>query len=251
MVAKMSSLATLLIAGGWIVFVVWLVLEIVLLMVVKVVIGNWWYYRRGLDTQFVRCLTHLVHYMGLLACPFPLFRNPVFLSPRLYSAGLLYMLLINFAQVGVAYRYFGGNDTVTETTAWSLLVADTVVCVVAGALAYRYVPTPLKKSFYEHRTMGRHMETFRWNEARYGTDHKGRELNTQEGIRACMPLRYSDHYLPKDKLKAFFEENWRRWEEEESEWFDDEFKELVPTWLLPSWVLSTSALPSSVPTYNK
>ena len=49
-------------------------------------------------------------------------------------------------------------------------------------------------------------------------------------------MRLSSVYLPKEKCKAFYEENWRRWEEEEPEWFDEEFKELVPRELLPTYV---------------
>ncbi len=33
--------------------------------------------------------------------------------------------------------------------------------------------------------------------------------------------------LPMENCKAFNEENWRRWEVEQPEWFDDEFKELA------------------------
>ena len=82
-----------------------------------------------------------------------------------------------------------------------------------------------------------HVETFWWNEARHDVDHKGRELDTQEGTRACLPLAFSIHYLPMKKCKAFYEENWRRWEvEQQPEWFDEEFKELVPRELLPIYV---------------
>ena len=54
-------------------------------------------------------------------------------------------------------------------------------------------------------------------------------------------MAFSIHYLPMEKCKAFYEENWRRWEEEERrgeqpEWFDKEFKELVPRELLPTYV---------------
>ena len=170
---------------------------------------------------------HFGHYIGLLAAPFPVLRNPVFLTSRVYSAGLLYMLTINFVQVGIAYRHFGGIDTVDETTAWAILFTSTVVCVMAGAAAYRYVPTTHKRTFYEHRSWKRHMETFWWNEARHDVDHKGRELDTQEGIRAFVPLWFSIHYLPMEKCKAFYEENWQRWEAEQPEWFDDEFRESV------------------------
>ncbi len=146
------------------------------------------------------------------------------------------MLLVNFVQVGIAYRRFGGSDTVDETTAWAILFVATVVCVMAGAAAYRYVPESHKRTFYEHRTFKRLVETWWWNEARHDVDHKGRELDTQEGIRACLPTWCSIHYLPKDKCKAFYEENWRRWEEEQPEWFDEEFKESLPRELLPTYV---------------
>ena len=77
-------------------------------------------------------------------------------------------------------------------------------------------------------TLRRYVETWWWNEATQGVDHKGRELDTQEGIRAMLPLRFSAFYLPMEKCKAFYEENWRRWEVEQPEWFDEEFKKLVP-----------------------
>ena len=48
---------------------------------------------------------------------------------------------------------------------------------------------------------------YMWNEARHDVDHKGRELDTQEGIRAGLPLAFSIHYLPMEKCKAFYEEN--------------------------------------------
>ena len=107
---------------------------------------------------------------------------------------------------------------------------------MAGAAAYRYVPTLHKRTFYEHRTFKQYVETWWWNEARHDVDHKGRDCD-QEGIRACLPIWCSIHYLPMDECKAFYEANWRRWEEEEQpEWFDKEFKELVPRELLPSYV---------------
>ena len=179
-------------------------------------------------------MTQLALYIGLLAAPFPLFRNPTFLTSRVYSAGLLYTLTINFVQVGIAYRHFGGIDTVDETTAWAILFSATVVCVMAGAAAYRYVPTTHKRTFCEHRTWKRHVETFWWNEARHDVDHKGRELDTQEGIRACLPTAISMYYLPKEQCRAFYRENWARWEEEQPEWFDDEFKAAVPRELRPN-----------------
>ena len=146
--------------------------------------------------------------------------------------------------MNITYRLFGGSDTVDETTAWAILFSATAVCVISGTVAYRYVPETHKKTFYEHLTFKQYVETFWWNEVMTTIDHKGRECD-QEGVRAELPLWVPIQYLPKEKIKAFYEENWTRWESEQPEWFDDEFKELVPRELLPS-SLPTS-LPSSLP----
>ena len=232
MALKMFALGLLIVSAHPAVVPLWLVVECGLLLGVRMLIGNWRFYRRGADSAGFSLLSHIVQYIGILAAPFPALRNPVFLTSRVYSVGLLYMLTINFVQVGIAYRHFGGSDTVDETTAWAILFTSTVVCVMAGAVAYWYVPTSHKRTFYERRTFKRHVETFWWNEARHDVDHKGRELETQEGIRACLPLAFSVHYLP--KMAEYYRENWGRWEEEEPEWFDEEFKESVPRELLPT-----------------
>ena len=242
MVAKMFALALLVTAGGAWLVAVWFMTEFGLLLGVRVAIGNWRFFRRGVDGVGISVLLHFCLYIGLLAAPFPLLRNPVFLTSRVYSGGLLYMLLVNFAQVGIAYRHFGGSDTVDETTAWAILFSATAACVISGTVAYRYVPETHKRTFYEHRTFKQYVETFWWTEARHGFDHKGRVLDTQEGQRARLPLWVPDHYLPKEKCKAFYEENWARWESEQPEWFDNEFKKLVPRELLPS--LMPTTLPS-------
>jgi len=255
MALKMFALGLLIVSAHPAVVPLWLVAECGTLLGVRMLIGNWRFYREGADSAGFSLLCHFGHYIGILAAPFPFLRNPTQLTSRVYSVGLLYMLTINFVQVGIAYRHFGGIDTVDETTAWAILFAATVVCVMAGAAVYRYVPTSHKRTFYEHRTFKRYVETFWWNEARHGVDHKGRELDTQEGIRAMLPLRYSIHYLPMDECKAFYEANWQMWEEEERggeqpEWFDKEFKELVPRELLPTYVsretLSTYISPLGV-----
>ena len=108
----------------------------------------------------------------------------------------------------------------------------TAVCVAAGAGAYRYVPRSHRRTFYEHLTFRRYVETFWWNEARHGVD-PNIELDT-DGVRAGLPLWLSPHYLPTERCRAFYAENWAKWEEEEPEWFDEEFKAAVPKELRPN-----------------
>ncbi len=230
--AKMFSLSVLVSRGGITVAGVWLLVEFAVLLGVRMGLGNWRLYRRGADGAGFGLLVHLGFYIALLSAPFPLLRNPTFLTSRVYSGGLLYMLMVNFVLVSITYRYYD-QGTVDERTARGVLSTMTAVCIVAGAVAYRYVPRSHRKTFYEHLTFKRYVETFWWNEARNDVDHKGRELDTQEGVRACLSLAFSSHYLPMQRCKAFYAENWARWEEEQPEWFDEEFKAEVPKELKP------------------
>ncbi len=108
------------------------------------------------------------------------------------------------------------------------------MCVIAGAVAYVCVPKSRKKTFYERLTFKQYVETFWWDETRHSKDFKKRELDTQEGIRALLPLRFSNIYLPKDNCKAFYEENRMKWEKEQPYWFDEEFKNRLPEEFLSS-----------------
>ena len=232
--SKMFALAVLIVsASKWAVFVpCWFVLEFCFLLGVRASIGNWRFYKKGADGAGFSLLAHLVMYIALLACPFPLIRNPVFLTPRVYSFGLLYQLLSNFVFVGIAYHSFEGCEILRETTAWAILFLSSVVCVVSGAVAFYYVPKNLRGAFYGHLTFKEYVATFWWNEQRHSTDHKHRELDEQEGIRACLPLAFSIYYLPVEKCKEFYKENWENWEREQPEWFDEEFKESIPKELI-------------------
>ena len=102
------------------------------------------------------------------------------------------------------------------------------MCVVSGAVAFYYVPKNMKGTFYVHLTFKKHAAEFWWNEARHDTDHKHRQLDEQEGIRACLPTAISIYYLPVEELRAFYRENWENWEREQPEWFDEEFKDIIP-----------------------
>ena len=233
--SNMFALAVLIVsASKWAVFVpCWFALEFCVLLGVRASLGNWRFYKKGADGAGPSLLLHLVMYIALLACPFPLIRNPVFLTPRVYSFGLLYQLLSNFVFVGIAYHSFEGCEILRETTAWAILFLSTVVCVVSGAVAFYYVPKNLRGTFYGHFTWKEYVATFYWNEARHAVV-RNIEMDTQEGIRATLPLRFSIYYLPVAELREFYMENWERWEIDQPEWFDEEFKKRIPKELLCS-----------------
>ena len=124
-------------------------------------------------------------------------------------------------------------EILRETTAWAIILLSTVVCVVSGAVAYFYVPKNMKGTFYGHLTFKEHVATFWWNEAT-SVVVRNIEMDTQEGIRATLPIRFSKVYIPVAELKEFYRENWERWEIEQPEWFDEEFKKSIPKELLCS-----------------
>ena len=89
----------------------WLVLEYFGFLLWRKSYGNWRMYRNGTDGTIFSLLWHLGCYLCLLSAPFPMMRVPAFLTPRIYSRGLLYMLIINFVMVAVSYQIFNGDNS--------------------------------------------------------------------------------------------------------------------------------------------
>ena len=60
----------------------------------------------------------------------------------------------------------------------------------------------------------------------------GREVDTQEAVRALLPLSFSLHYLPKEKLTELYKTRWADWVVDPPEWFDADFRAMIPRELL-------------------
>ena len=173
----------------------------------------------------------LIWYLSLLSAPFPILRNPTLLTPRIYSIGLLYNITNNFAIIAVSYHVFGATEYLDEQYAWLGLSLITAVCLVSGAISYHYVPESHKTTFYLHYTFKEHLKSFKWNQTST-TDHKRREVDTQEAVRALFAIKYSLHYLPKEKLIELYKNRWTDWCANPPQWFDEDFRALVPRELL-------------------
>jgi hypothetical protein len=209
-------------------------------------IGNWRFYRSGADGTIFSLLIHAGWYICLLSAPFPLMRTPVFFTPRIYSGGLLYMLVINFAMVAVSYHVFIGSDDInndninneakhlylTEPVAWLGLSIAITICFVSGGISFNYVPVSHRHKFYKQLTWKQHLATYHWNDKTFTTDHHHREVNTQEGVRALLGIKYPLLYLPKDEFIEFYKNNWAGWVADPPEWFDADFRSMIPRELL-------------------
>jgi hypothetical protein len=156
------------------------------------------------------------------------------------------MLGINFAMVAVSYHVFIGSDDInndninneakhlylTEPVAWLGLSIATTICFVSGGISFNYVPASHRHTFYKQLTFKQHLATYYWNDKTFTKDHQHREVDTQEGVRALLGIKYSLHYLPKDELIEFYKTHWEDWVADPPEWFDAEFRSMMPRELL-------------------
>jgi len=186
-------------------------------------------------------LVHLCLYIALVAAPFPMVRIPTFLTPQVYARGLLYMLCVNLFIVYVSYHVFAETQSPTtsptahdipESFAWTFLASTTLLCLLSGSVAFHYVPKTHKSSFCRHNTYHHHVATFTWNDKTHHTDVNHREITDRDHSRALIPIKYSDHYIPKTLLIAFYKDKWGGWCADPPDWFDDYFKADVPRHLL-------------------
>ena len=210
-ISKAVSLAILFIAASTFgIPLGWLTLECVGLLLWRMYYGNWRMYRHGADGIGISLLGHLCWYLCLLAAPFPIIRNTALLTPRIYCCGLLYMVISNFLMIGLSYHAFNTNLYLTENVAWLALSISTLIAIVSGGIFVSYVPESHRKTFYEVKTFKEHVATYVWNEKPFVIDHKHREVDTKEGVRALLSVKYSIHYLPTELLMEFYGRNWAK-----------------------------------------
>ena len=230
--AKIFTLALLIASAPPTYTIGLLAMEYVAILLWRKKYENWRFYARGADGIVLGLLANFGFYVSLLSAPFPLFRTPHILTPRVFSGGLIYMCFINFAIIYATYRIFDARDVLRESYSWIGLIAVTSLTVISGSIAFSYVPKSHKHTFYNHLTLKEYISTFNWDEKGSDFDAKHREVKDQDGIRALLPIWSSTYYLPKEKLIELYKEKWAIWCADPPYWFDEDFKALVPRDLL-------------------
>jgi len=235
-IAKTMSLAILFIATPAYISVGWLAMEWFGLLVWRMSYGNWRVYRNGADGTVFSLLCHLFYYLCLLSAPFPIIRMPAFLTPRIYSGGIIYMVVSNFLMVVVSYHAthhtFNPPIHFPESTALILLFTSTLISIISGIIFFHYIPKSHRKTFHEQKTLKEHVATYWWNDKTYDNDHKHRDVDTNEGVRALLPTWLSIHYLPKEKLIEHYRIHWETWVADPPDWFDADYRAMIPRELL-------------------
>jgi len=230
--AKIFSLAILIASSSFRYAIILLILEWLGILALRKSYENWRWYLHGLDGVGFSLFAHFGWYICILSAPFPIVRIPNIMTPRIYAGSLIYMLTINFGMVFLSYRSFDGTEFPTENQAILGLTSLTIICVISGRIAYHYVPESHKGTFYKALTFKDHMLNYMWNDCVYNTDHHQRITIDQEYIRAYIPCWCSQHYVPKDKVLAFYKEHWNDWCEDPPDWFDDTFKAMIPDYVM-------------------
>jgi hypothetical protein len=181
--------------------------------------------RDGVVNSVVRSV---ILQVSLLAAPFPIFRIPAWLTPRIYSIGLLMTILSNFGLLFISFHVYDGSNLLEERLAWQLLSTATLIICLSGAVFFYHVPVSHKHTFYRHLTFSQYINNNLWNVMNTWIDHHSEEVQGLEACRAMMTIKFSHYYMPVGKVIAFYESCWSRWVEERPDWFDEDFRKQVP-----------------------
>ena len=152
--AKMTSLAVLFTASAT-VGTAWLVSEWLVLLALRMAADDWRGHAQRIDSVVPSLLMHTWECIMVTAVPAPMAREPFFLGPALYAAGVAYSLLINFAQVAVAFHIDDGEVARVQmfaSTVYAIVAASVGVAMVGAALVWAMMEPRYRKTFYQHRT---------------------------------------------------------------------------------------------------
>ena len=128
----------------------WVSAESVALGMLRSRDGNWEFYDRNLSGWLSDYFLHGIVYVGLVAAPFPILRNPAFLGPHLYRNGCGIVLALNFPLVALSYHAIGeGPAGLSEWWSWAILLGLNLVIGLSAAIFMWCVPANYKSTFYK------------------------------------------------------------------------------------------------------
>ena len=112
---KSYSVSLLLISGFNLEYLLfWFCFEFFILFLIRVYIKNWRLYRVGIDTTIISFFYNIVCYIIILTIPAPILRAPGCLTCKIYIASIIYMILMNYIMIYIAYRYYTINNNISE-----------------------------------------------------------------------------------------------------------------------------------------
>ena len=153
-------------------------------------------------------VSHVLGYLIMLAAPFPVMRAPFFISPSAYAGFIAWTLFAaNPLMLVRAYSFDDRPKTDSQTAAMALGVT-TATCVIGAACALASMEQRWHSTFYEHRTLKKHVREFWWKQATVGADNDGNFVYKKEDIIACHAMSFARCYWPTDLVESFVRANW-------------------------------------------
>ena len=233
--AKMMALAVLFTASAT-VGTVWLVSELLVLLALRIAADDWRGWVQGLDSVVPSLLMHTWEWIMVTAVPAPVIRDPQFLGPALYAAGVAYSLAINFAQVAIAFHINDDEARVQmfASTVYAIVAASVGVAMVGMASVWAMMEPRYRKTFYQHRTMRTYLTEWHCTLATHSGLGVGRDANFAEVIG-----HYSPYHWPAPEMTRAWLAQWPEWERavDPPSWFTAEWQRhalgVVPPELLP------------------
>ena len=160
------------------------------------------------------------------AVPAPMMREPQFLGPAFYAAGVVYSLSINFAQVALAFHIDDGEARVQmfASTVYAIVAASVGVAMVGAALVLAMMEPRYRKTFYQHRTMKTYLTEWNCTLATHGTFGVGHDACFAE-----LFVHYSPYHWPAPEMLRAWLAQWPEWERaaDPPSWFTEEWQRHV------------------------
>ena len=220
--------------------IAWLLLECTLLLLIRMFIGNWRVYIRGVHGTLPGLYTHFLFYICMMAAPFPVLRTPFFLTPSVYVGFILWTLCCSNPMM-IMFASWSGDPELSVAVVWPALAVASIACLFSMLLVFNFITPELRHTFYRHNTCKMHLKNFWWDKAT-NTSFKGNYVfNDQDLVRAQTLAFFAPMYVPKDAAKEWLAENWPLWEAEERRdesprFFTFQWKQQIPRACVPEGV---------------
>ena len=211
----------------------WLIVECALFLGVRSSIGNWRNYIGGLHFAPASLVNHVLHYLCMLAAPFPLLRTPFFLTPSIFAGFIVWTLFVaNPSMLLLAFR-FGEPNFSRTLIAWALS-GTTAAFLLVSRLIWTSMTASLRHTFYRHNTCAMHVKNYWWDEADAVTFKDEVVRGDQELIRAATLTYFAPPYLPLETATKFLHDRWSHWQANPPRFFTEEWKARLPKKCIPA-----------------
>ena len=201
--------------------------ESILLLLVRVALGNWRLFVPAGDNNAISLVFHFfAAYPLLLAAPIPVIRQPFFLSPTIYAAFITWTLFVAnpFMLVLASFHNDGPTAAFDSNSVWIVWGISSALSVLSSLIAFVLMEPAYRGTFYRHRTFATHVREFHWVRSTKFDGTLVASNRDLDEIRASLFQKYAKVYLPMDLAGHWVREGWAEWLREPPAWFTEAWR---------------------------